>query len=84
MPGSYVLGLAKETKLWMFYPMIIFLVVGTISKVITYRVLKKEKDRPVNILIWFNQVRPFNLIVHVIESMVSYCMHCHLKCLSQT
>jgi hypothetical protein len=37
-------------------PMIVLLVVGSVCKVITYRVLRKEKDRPVNILIWVNQV----------------------------
>ena len=56
MTGSYVLGLPRDTKLWMVVPMIGFLIVGTVCKLITYRVLKKEKDRPVNILIWFNQV----------------------------
>ena len=67
MTGSYVLGLPRDTKLWMVVPMIGFLIVGTVCKLITYRVLKKEKDRPVNILIWFNQVlhpkRALKLIV---------------------
>jgi hypothetical protein len=56
MSGSWVLGLARETKISMVFPMIVFLIGGSFCKCITYRVLRKEKERPVNILIWFNQV----------------------------
>jgi hypothetical protein len=57
MAGSWVLALRTEAKMYMVVPMLVLLVVGLASKMIMYRVLQKEKKRPINTLIWLNQVK---------------------------
>ena len=56
MSGSWILALPTETKIYMAGPMLALLVLGIGSKMITYRVLTREKKRPINTLIWLNQV----------------------------
>ena len=56
MSGSWVLALPSEAKMYMVGPMLGLLAVGVASKMVTYRVLQREKKRPINTLIWLNQV----------------------------
>ena len=56
MSGSWILALPTEAKIYMVVPMLALLVVGLCSKMIIYRVLRREKKRPINTLIRLNQV----------------------------
>jgi hypothetical protein len=64
--GSWVLALPFKVRLPMVMVMIFFLSVGSFLKFVIYKVHRGEKGRPINILIWVDQVKLY------IEEKINY------------